>query len=212
MSKYRGPRCRRARRVGCDLSLTSGLRALDSKCKLGTPPGMHGAKRTRVSDYGRNLSEKQAICWHYGILDSKLYRYHEEAIKRRNKLRHGVREKYNLLGFLERRLAHVVFRMGFAATPAEARQLVVHRAIQVNDLLVDKPSYLLKPGDQISIRDRSKAQTRIHAAIELAKQKPEVDWIQVDMDRLQGTIIRLPESHECPASFQPNQVLEFYSK
>lgn len=212
MSKYRGPRCRRARRIGSDLSLTSGIRALDSKCKLATPPGMHGAKRVRISDYGRNLIEKQRICWTYGVSDTTFYRYHLEAIKQRSRLKKGTdklsgeREGYNLLKFLECRLDNVVFRMGFSATRAEARQLVNHRTILVNGQLLDRPSYAVKLGDQISIR---KTQARIQAALELSKQKPEVDWVSVDIEQLQGTVTGTPKFS---ADLKPDEVIAFYSK
>lgn len=204
MSKYRGPRCRRARRVGSDLFLMSGIRAIDTKCKLETPPGMHGAKRTRLSDYGRNLLEKQHICWTYGVSESTLRRYYQKASSKKGK-------GYNLLRLLEGRLDNVVYRMGFAATRAEARQLVNHRSIWVNSKVDNIPSRQLKPGDRIGVRDKAKSQTRIQAALELAKQRPDVNWVKRDDERLEGVFNTFPERTELSAEYQENKVVEFYS-
>jgi small subunit ribosomal protein S4 len=216
MAKHLGPRCRLARRIGADLSLTSGIKPLESKCKLSTPPGMHGAKRVRTSDYARSLLEKQRICWTYGILDSALYRYHLEAIRRRHKIKKGVdsqlakeKEGYNLILRLECRLDNIVYRMGFAATRAEAKQLINHKTILLNGRVVDKPSYEVKLGDQVSIREKSKNQIRIQEARKLAKQRTEVEGLKIDDTLLTGEVIALPK---LPTDFQLDKVKEFYSK
>jgi small subunit ribosomal protein S4 len=205
MARYIGPRCRKSRRLGSDLSLTSGIRALDSKCKLTVPPGMHGGKRTRISDYGRNLLEKQRLCWTYGVSENTLFRYYRKASRLKNK-------GYQLLRLLECRLDNVVYRMGFAATRAEARQLISHKTVLVNGRTVNIASYQVSPGSQIGIRDKSKTQTRILAALELAKQRPDIGWIVVNVEQCQGILKLYPEREELPQEFKENQVIEFYSK
>jgi small subunit ribosomal protein S4 len=213
MSKKGAARLRKCRRIGSDLLLTSGIRPIDTKCKLGTPPGMHGAKRTRLSDFGINLKEKQRFCITYGISNKNLYRYHEQAMRQMRTLRRkGQEADYKLLIFLESRLDNVVFRMGFASTRAEARQLVVHKAILVNGIRVNKPSYAVKPGDVIQVRDKSKGQSRITVALELYQQRPELDWIKVSLEDKKGEMIRLPNRDELSPEFEDSRVIQFYSK
>jgi small subunit ribosomal protein S4 len=206
MARYRGPTCKLARRLGVDLQLKSGIRALDSKCKLATPPGMHGTKRGRLSDYGVMLRQKQLIRRTYGVLEKQFRRYYAKAAK--SKQVTGE----TLLKLLECRLDNVVFRMGFAATRAEARQLVTHRAVQVNGIIVNKPSYQVKTGDVIEIKTESQKQTRIQAALELAKQKPQPGWIDIDSGKFQGIVKYIPERSELPLEFNENLVVEYYSK
>ena len=146
MARYRGPTCKLARRLGTDLQLKSGIRALDSKCKLATPPGMHGAKRGRLSEYGVLLRQKQIIRRTYGVLERQFRIYYTKASK------HSGITGENLLKLLECRLDNVVFRMGFAATRAEARQLISHRSVKVNGNIVDIPSYQVKKVDVIEIK------------------------------------------------------------
>jgi small subunit ribosomal protein S4 len=206
MARYRGPTCKLARRLGTDLQLKSGIRALDSKCKLATPPGMHGVKRGRLSEFGVLFRQKQLIRRTYGVLERQFRLYYAKASKRK-----GITGE-NLLKLLECRLDNVVFRMGFSATRAEARQLVSHRSIKVNGHIVNIPSYQVKVGDVIEIKEKSKAQTRIQAALELAKQKPQPSWIDVDSTKLQGLVKLIPERSELPLEFNENLVVEYYSK
>lgn len=206
MARYRGPTCKLARRLGTDLQLKSGIRALDSKCKLATPPGMHGAKRGRLSEYGVLLRQKQIIRRTYGVLERQFRIYYTKASK------HSGITGENLLKLLECRLDNVVFRMGFAATRAEARQLISHRSVKVNGNIVDIPSYQVKKGDVIEIKEKSKSQVRIQAAIELAKQKSQPAWLDVDFTKLQGIVKLIPERSELPLEFNENLVVEYYSK
>lgn len=206
MARYRGPTCKLARRLGTDLQLKSGIRALDSKCKLATPPGMHGVKRGRLSEFGVLFRQKQLIRRTYGVLERQFRLYYAKASKRK-----GITGE-NLLKLLECRLDNVIFRMGFSATRAEARQLVSHRSIKVNGHIVNIPSYQVKVGDVVEIKEKSKAQTRIQAALELAKQKPQPSWIDVDSTKLQGLVKLIPERSELPLEFNENLVVEYYSK
>lgn len=206
MARYRGPTCKLARRLGTDLQLKSGIRALDSKCKLATPPGVHGAKRGRLSEFGVLFRQKQLIRRTYGVLERQFRLYYAKAAKRK-----GITGE-NLLKLLECRLDNVVYRMGFAATRAEARQLVSHRSVKVNGSVVNIPSYQVKAGDVVEIKEKSKPQTRIQAALELAKQKPQPGWIDVDFTKLQGIVKLIPERSELPLEFNENLVVEYYSK
>ena len=206
MARYRGPTCKLASRLGTDLQLKSGIRALDSKCKLATPPGMHGVKRGRLSEFGVLFRQKQLIRRTYGVLERQFRLYYAKASKRK-----GITGE-NLLKLLECRLDNVIFRMGFSATRAEARQLVSHRSIKVNGNILNIPSYKVKVGDVIEIKEKSKTQTRIQAALELAKQKPQPSWIDVDSTKLQGLVKLIPERSELPLEFNENLVVEYYSK
>lgn len=206
MAKYIGPKCRLSRREGIDLQLKSSIRSLDSKCKASVPPGMHGQRHSRLTDYGTQLRMKQLIKRYYGVLErqfSKSYKF-AESMK-------GA-TGYNLLKILEGRLDNVVYRLGFASTRAEARQLVNHKAITVNGLLVNIPSYGVKPEDVIEIRTKCKKQTRVLNALELAKQRPLADWLSVDTDKVQGSFKRFPEADEMPSEFKVHLVVELYSK
>ncbi len=206
MARYRGPTCKLARRLGTDLQLKSGIRALDSKCKLATPPGVHGAKRGRLSEFGVLFRQKQLIRRTYGVLERQFRLYYAKAAKRK-----GITGE-NLLKLLECRLDNVVYRMGFAATRAEARQLVSHRCVKVNGSIVNIPSYQVKTGDVVEIKEKSKSQTRIQAALELAKQKSQPGWLDVDFTKLQGIVKLIPERSELPLEFNENLVVEYYSK
>ena len=206
MARYRGPTCKLARLLGADSQSRSGIRALDSKCKLATPPGMHGVKRGRLSEFGVLFRQKQLIRRTYGVLERQFRLYYAKASKRK-----GITGE-NLLKLLECRLDNVIFRMGFSATRAEARQLVSHRSIKVNGHIVNIPSYQVKVGDVIEIKEKSKTQTRIQAALELAKQKPQPSWIDVDSTKLQGLVKLIPERSELPLEFNENLVVEYYSK
>lgn len=206
MARYIGSTCKLARREGTDLNLKSGLRAIDSKCKLALAPGQHGAKRGRLSDYGVQLRQKQMIRRIYGILERQFRNYYKKASKQKGATGEG------LLKLLECRLDNVVYRMGFASTRAEARQLVNHRSVLVNGKIVNIPSYEVSPGDTVEIKEKSKGQTRIQAALELAKQKSQPQWIEVDVKSLKGVFKSIPERSDLPPEYNENLIVELYSK
>jgi small subunit ribosomal protein S4 len=206
MARYLGPKCKLSRREGTDLLLKSGVRDHKSKCKSEKQPGQHGDKRPRLSDYGVQLREKQKIRRFYGVLEKQFHKYYTMAAKQK-----GATGE-NLMSLLERRLDNVVYRMGFASTRAEARQLVNHKAILVNEKVVNIPSYLVQPGDVISIRQKAKSQGRIQAAVALSEQRVSCDWLTVDMGTLKGTFTALPALTDISANFNVNLVVELYSK
>ncbi len=206
MARYLGPRCKLARREKADLSLTSGVRPLDSKCKLDTAPGMHGGRRGRETDYGVQLREKQKLRRIYGILERQFHNYYKKATR----LKGSSGE--NLLKLLEGRLDNVVYRMGFAATRAEARQMVSHRAIMVNDKIVNIPSYLVAPGDVVKIRERARQQPRIQSALTLAQGRAACEWLDINAGDLSGVYKRMPDRSELPPDINENLVIELYSK
>jgi small subunit ribosomal protein S4 len=205
MARYLGPTCKLSRREGTDLFLKSGVRALDSKCKVETAPGMHGVRRGRLSDYGVQLREKQKVRRMYGVLEKQFRGYYKEAARRK-----GATGE-NLLQLLETRLDNVVYRMGFGATRAEARQLVSHKSILVNGSTVNVPSYQVKVDDVIAIREKAKNQLRIKNALELAAQR-EVEWVDVNSGKLEGTFKRVPDREDLPAEINENLIVELYSK
>lgn len=206
MARYLGPKCKLARREGSDLYLKSARRSIDSKCKIDTPPGQHGAKRTRLSDYGTQLREKQKIRRIYGVLERQFRRYFAEAERRK-----GSTGEL-LLQLLESRLDNVVFRMGFGSTRAEARQLVSHKAITVNGQVVNIPSYQVKSGDVVAIREKAKKQVRIQEALALATQIGLPSWVSIDAQKLEGTFKNVPDRSELSADIKEQLVVEFYSK
>jgi len=206
MARYIGPKCKLSRREGTDLFLKSGVRALDSKCKLETKPGVHGAGRGRLSDYGLQLREKQKVRRIYGILEKQFRGYYKEAAR----VKGATGE--NLLQLLETRLDNVVYRMGFGSTRAEARQLVSHKAISVNGQTVNIPSYNVKSGDVVAIREKAKNQLRIKGALELASQRGDLAWIDVDTKKMEGTFKAVPERSELSAEINEQLIVELYSK
>jgi small subunit ribosomal protein S4 len=206
MAKYRGAKCRLSRREGVDLLHKSNIRSLDSKCKADTPPGQFGVRRGRLTDYGVQLRMKQLIKRYYGVLEKQFHNYYFEADRCKGST------GYNLLKLLESRLDNVVYRMGFASTRAEARQLVSHRSIKVNGRVVNIPSLLVKPEDVIEVKEKSKKQTRIISALELAEQRPECEWFAVDAKKMSGTFKKYPEVDELPNEFKVHLVVELYSK
>ncbi len=208
MAKYIGPKCKLMRREGSDLSLKSTRRAVDTKCKIDNPPGMHGAgtRKPRQSDYGLQLREKQKLRRIYGVLERQFRNYYKEA----SRLKGSTGE--NLLQLLESRLDNVVYRMGFGSTRAEARQLVNHKAIMVNDQVVNIPSYVVKPTDVVSVREKSRKQARILEAMALAEQIGHPGWVEVDPSKLAGTFKAMPERGELPPDINEQLVVELYSK
>ncbi len=206
MARYTGPTCKLARREGTDLFLKSGVKPLESKCKLEVPPGGQAQRRTRLSDYGIQLREKQKLRRMYGVLERQFRNYYKKA----SRVKGSTGE--NLLRMLESRLDNVVYRMGFAATRAEARQLVSHRAIEVNEKVVNVPSFQLKAGDRITVRERARAQTRVKSALDIAGQVGFPEWVEVDDKKMEGVLKALPERDEILPDINENLVVELYSK
>jgi small subunit ribosomal protein S4 len=207
MARYLGPKCKLSRREGTDLLLKSGLKPLESKCKLEVPPGgIKGERRTRLSGYGIQLREKQKLRRMYGVLERQFRNYYTKAAGRPGSTGE------NLLRFLEGRLDNVVYRMGFAVTRAEARQLVSHKSIEVNGEAVNVPSYQCAAGDVISVREKSKAQARIAAALAIATQVGWPDWVDVDDKKFTGTLKALPDRDQILPDINENLVVELYSK
>jgi len=206
MARYLGPTCKLSRREGTDLFLKSGIRPLESKCKADAAPGQHGQRRGRLSDYGVQLREKQKVRRLYGVLEKQFRNYYKRAAG--DKGNTGE----NLLRILEERLDNVVYRMGFGSTRSEARQLVAHNSILVNGERVNIPSYRVQPGDEISIRERSKNQLRIQSALNLATQRGVVEWVDVDTSKMQGVYKRAPDRADLPAEINENLIVELYSK
>ncbi len=206
MARYIGPTCKLSRREGTDLFLKSGVRPLDSKCKAETIPGMHGARRGRLSDYGVQLREKQKVRRIYGVLERQFSNYYKEAARQK-----GATGE-NLLRLLESRLDNVVYRMGFGATRAEARQLVAHKAIMVNGRTVNIASYQVKPGDVVAVREKARNQLRIQQAMALAAQRPESQWLEVNASKMEGTFKALPDRAELPSEINESLIVELYSK
>jgi small subunit ribosomal protein S4 len=206
MARYIGPKCKLARREGTDLGLKSGVKALESKCNINQAPGQHGARRGRLSDYGSQLREKQKVKRIYGVLENQFRKYYQDAARRKGSTGE------NLLITLERRLDNVVYRMGLATTRAEARQLVSHKAIQVNGKTVNVPSFLVAAGDVIAVREKSKSQDRIKFALEVAKNRANAEWIDFDSSTLQGTYKADPMRSELPGEINEQLIVELYSK
>ena len=206
MARYLGPKLKLSRREGTDLFLKSGVRAIDSKCKIDTAPGQHGARKQRLYDYSSQLREKQKVRRIYGILERQFRNYYKEA----NRLKGNTGE--NLLVLLEGRLDNVVYRMGFAATRAEARQLVSHKAIVVNGRVVNIPSFQVSVNDVVAVREKSKKQARIKASLELAEQREKPTWLEVDSAKMEGVFKRVPERSDLSADINEHLIVELYSK
>jgi small subunit ribosomal protein S4 len=206
VAKYTGPKCKLSRREGVDLDLKSSLRPLDSKCKLDQIPGQHGARRTRLSDYALQLREKQKLRRIYGVLEKQFRNYYKAAAGQKGSTGE------NLLKLLETRLDNVVYRSGFGATRAEARQLVNHKSILVNNTVVNIPSYRVSAHDVITVRDKSKKQTRIADSLNMARQKGVVDWISLDENKLEAVFRNVPERADLPPDINEQLVVELYSK
>jgi small subunit ribosomal protein S4 len=207
MARYTGPTCKLARREGTDLFLKSGVKPLENKCKLSVPPGgIKGERRTRLSDYGTQLREKQKLRRMYGILERQFSNYYVEAARRS-----GATGE-NLLKLLECRLDNVVYRMGFAATRAEARQLVSHKSITVNEQVVSIASYQVKAGDVVQVREKSRKQLRIQAALNVIQQVGFPDWVEVNDKEMRGVFKAVPGRDDVLPDINENLVVELYSK
>jgi small subunit ribosomal protein S4 len=208
MARYIGPTCKLARREGADLQLKSPARALDSKCKLEQKPGQHGAsKRARLSDYAVQLREKQKVKRIYGLLERQFRIVYSRAANQKGNTGE------NLLRILESRLDNVVYRMGFAVTRAQARQLVSHKAITVNGKCVNLPGYQVRPGDEVAVAEGSRNQLRIQEAIRISEEMDLVPaWMLVDGKKMTGTLKALPERADLPSDINENLIVELYSK
>ena len=207
MARYIGPKCKLSRREGRDLLLKSGIRSHDSKCKSETVPGQHGrTRRPRISDYGVQLREKQKVRRIYGVMEKQFKTYYKQAARKK-----GVTGD-NLLQMLESRLDNVVYRMGFASTRAEARQLVSHKAILVNDKKVNIPSYQLNPGDNVALTNKAQSQSRVQQSLEIAKNREECDWVDVNEGVFSGVYKAAPERSSLDTDINENLIIELYSK
>jgi small subunit ribosomal protein S4 len=206
MARYIGPTCKLSRREGTDLFLKSRGKSLEGKCKLDQKPGQHGAKRGRSSDYALQLRAKQRLRRIYGILEKQFRNYYKTA-----DMKKGATGE-NLLLMLESRLDNVVYRMGFASTRAEARQMVCHKSIKINNLLINIPSYQVAVGDVISIRDKSKCQQRILDALTVAEQYGFPSWVDVNTKEMSGSFTQLPDRVDLGSDINEQLVVELYSK
>ncbi|AAU91492.1 30S ribosomal protein S4 [Methylococcus capsulatus] len=206
MARYLGPKCKLSRREGTDLFLKSRGKSLESKCKLDQPPGQHGQKRPRLSDYAAQLREKQKLRRIYGIMERQFRNYYAEASRRKGSTGE------NLLTLLESRLDNVVYRMGFASTRAEARQLVSHKAINLNGRTLNIPSYQVQSGDVVEIRDKAKSQGRVKDALQVTEQYGFPSWVDVDVKSMKGIFKSAPERSELGSDINEQLVVELYSK
>jgi small subunit ribosomal protein S4 len=208
MARYIGAKCRLCRREGEKLFL-KGEKCHTSKCAIENrafPPGQHSQRRSRLSDYATQLREKQKMRRVYGVLEKQFRLYYKMADNKKGSTGE------NLLQLLENRLDNVVYRMGFGVSRSEARQLVRHNAITVNGKKVTIPSYQVSADDVIAVREAGKTQLRIKAALELAAQHGFSDWVEVDVDKMQGTYKNVPERSELPAEINEHLIVELYSK
>ena len=206
MARYIGPKLKLSRREGTDLFLKSGVRAIDSKCKIDTVPGQHGARKARLSDYGVQLREKQKVRRIYGVLEKQFRNYYRDAARQKGNT--GETQ----LQLLEGRLDNAVYRMGLGATRAESRQLVSHKAIMVNGRVVNVPSFQVSPEDVICVREKAKKQARIKASLEVAGQREKPTWVEVDAAKMEGAFKRLPERSDLSADINEQLIVELYSK
>jgi small subunit ribosomal protein S4 len=206
MARYLGPTCKLSRREGTDLLLKSRGKSLEGKCKLDQPPGQHGTRRTRNSDYALQLRAKQRLRRIYGILEKQFRNYYKTAAQKKGSTGE------NLLNLLEGRLDNVVYRMGFAATRAEARQLVSHKAIVVNDKITNIPSYQVLSEDVVAIREKAKKQQRVIDALNITEQYGFPAWVEVNTKDLSGIFKSLPERVDLGTDINEQLVVELYSK
>ncbi len=207
MARYLGPKAKLSRREGTDLFLKSARRAIGDKAKFDSKPGQHGrTSGARTSDYGLQLREKQKVKRMYGVLERQFRRYFEEADRRKGNT--GA----NLLSLLESRLDNVVYRMGFGSTRAEARQLVSHKAVTVNGQPVNIPSYMVKAGDALAVREKSKKQNRVVEALQLAQQVGIPSWVDVNAEKAEGVFKNVPDRDMFGADINESLIVELYSR
>ena len=206
MARYLGPTSKLSRREGRDLLLKSGIRSYESKCRSETTPGQHGRRRGRISDYGIQLREKQKVRRLYGVMEKQFRNYYKSAARKK-----GVTGN-NLLQLLESRLDNVVYRLGFASTRAEARQLVSHKGVAVNGATINIPSYQLSSGDLISLRDKAKNQKRVKEAMDISSSRPECEWLEINKTDFSGVFSSAPEREFLDSDINENLIVELYSK
>lgn len=207
MARYLGPKGKLARREGTDLFLKSSRRAIADKVKFESKPGQHGrTSGSRTSDFGLQLREKQKVKRMYGVLERQFRRYFAEAERRKGNT--GA----NLLSLLESRLDNVVYRMGFGSTRAEARQLVSHKAVTVNGRVVNIPSYSVKVGDTLGLRENARKQLRVQDALKLAEAAGMPAWVQVDISKMEGVFKKTPDRDEFGADIKEALIVELYSR
>jgi small subunit ribosomal protein S4 len=207
VARYLGPKAKLSRREGTDLFLKSARRPIADKAKFESKPGQHGrTSGSRTSDFGLQLREKQKVKRMYGILERQFRRYFAEAERRKGNT--GA----NLLMLLESRLDNVVYRMGFGSTRAEARQLVSHKAVMVNGKVVNIPSYAVKAGDALSLRDNAKKQLRVQDSLKLAESIGMPGWVQVDGAKMEGVFKKAPDRDEFGADIKEALIVELYSR
>ncbi|MEJ2682037.1 MAG: 30S ribosomal protein S4 [Gammaproteobacteria bacterium] len=207
MARYLGPKCKKSRRLGTDLGLKSGVKPYENKCRSESAPGQHGQRRGRPTDYGAALLAKQLAKAMYGFVTEKQFHaYYLEAAR----IKGNTGE--NLLKLLESRLDNIVYRMGFGSTRLEARQLVSHKAITVNGIVVNIASYRVKPGDVIAVREKAKSQLRIQAALDMAAQRGFDSWLEVDTKARSGVFKAIPDRVELPSILNEAAIVELYSK
>lgn len=207
MARYLGPKAKLSRREGTDLFLKSARRSISDKAKFDSKPGQHGrTSGARTSDFGLQLREKQKVKRMYGVLERQFRRYFAEADRRKGNT--GA----NLLFILECRLDNVVYRMGFGSTRAEARQLVSHKAITVNGQSVNIPSYMVKAGDVVAVREKSVKQNRVVEALQLAQQLGFPGWVEVNVAKAEGAFKKVPDRDEFASDINESLIVELYSR
>ena len=206
MARYLGPKCKLSRREGTDLFLKSRARPIETKCQIDKTPGMGSTRPGRMSDYALQLRENQKLRRIYGVLERQFRKYYKEAARQKGSTGE------NLLQILECRLDNVVYRMGFGSTRNEARQLISHRTILVNDKSVNIPSFQVKPSDRITVREKSKNQLRIKDALNVAEQFGFPEWIDVNSKNMEGVFKSIPDRSELPSEINEQLVVELYSK
>jgi small subunit ribosomal protein S4 len=207
VARYLGPKAKLSRREGTDLFLTSARRPIADKAKFESKPGQHGrTSGSRTSDFGLQLREKQKVKRMYGVLERQFRRYFAEAERRKGNT--GA----NLLFLLESRLDNVVYRMGFGSTRAEARQLVSHKALTINGRVVNIPSYSVKVGDVVALRDNARKQLRVQDALKLAESIGMPAWVQVDAAKMEGVFKKTPDRDEFGADIKEALIVELYSR
>ena len=206
MARYLGPKCKLSRREGTDLFLKRRARPIETKCQIDKTPGMGSTRPGRMSDYALQLREKQKLRRIYGVLERQFRKYYKEAARQKGSTGE------NLLQILECRLDNVVYRMGFGSTRNEARQLISHRTILVNDKSVNIPSFQVKPSDRITVREKSKNQLRIKDALNVAEQFGLPEWIDVNSKNMEGVFKSIPDRSELPSEINEQLVVELYSK
>jgi|TARA_B110000459_G_C16624315_1_gene504060 small subunit ribosomal protein S4 len=206
MARYTGPRCKRARAVNIDLELTSGVRTIEEKCKFGVAPGSNGQRRSRTSDYGIQLKMKQTIRNYYVLLEKQFKINYERASRMQGATGN------NLLLLLERRLDNIVYRLGFASTRSDSRQLVSHGHVLVNGKRVNIASYLVSEGDIVELKEASRSMDRVIFAAKMFETREKSDWLEVDHKSFTGKVLSFPTVEDFPSFFKVNLVVEFYSK